>query len=506
MTKHQQAQKAQTLPLSIVVRNLFPPLAVTTAVKTSSSTTTKSSSPVDDDDSVANDTDYSDVHDRNYDDEEEEYDDDDHHNHINPMMVTTAFTSIERRCAWVSRNILHRLRLDIILKNQPEDDTGTGSGTSENTTTVIVCSMEQSHGTPHPRWDHVNERLLLSSTGPVPITECYARFVILNHGDDTRDGEAVLAEITLNPWKLRCLPSESDNTNNNHNTDNNSGRSRRNNMTSGMQMIIPHTLPPNTILIHYDDGCTRVLPDVYSLLLQREIIREEANNRDGAGELGWGGKQPQEREVPVFEEKVFDLLAEKSNSDVDVSLDTALSSASTFAPSSSAKEVASAELLPSPKNKDASSSVIFDDCIFDLMGSTDGNSSSGIGQSQTAAVETDAHVALSVDNEAHADTSEAGLQSNVLLRQDADDEKREEERVGPTTSSADREPEDELPMLALPAFKIENKLITSTADEEEEKEIEELRRLVHVERQLLETDWHRVTQVKLHLRRFIIAC
>ncbi len=162
------------------------------------------------------------------------------------MMASTTFTSIERRCAWASREILHRLRLDIILKNQPprkKDDTGTGSSSSDDdTTTVIVSSMEQSHGTPHPRWDHMNERLLstrLPSTGPVPINECYARFVILNHGDDIKEensqGEkgTILAEITLNPRNLRCLPSVSHclpsvshNANNNHNDVNNSGRCR----------------------------------------------------------------------------------------------------------------------------------------------------------------------------------------------------------------------------------------------------------------------------------------
>ncbi len=78
------------------------------------------------------------------------------------------------------------------------------------------------------------------------------------------------------------------------------------------------------------------------------------------------------------------------------------------------------------------------------MGSSDSNSRGSIGRSQTAAVTPDAHVALSVDTETHADTTDVGLQSNVLLQPD-DDEKKEEQ-FGPTTAPADGEPEEELPV------------------------------------------------------------
>mmetsp|Transcript_15425 Transcript_15425/g.28056 ORF Transcript_15425/g.28056 Transcript_15425/m.28056 type:complete len:101 (+) Transcript_15425:501-803(+) len=62
---------------------------------------------------------------------------------------------------------------------------------------------------------------------------------------------------------------------------NNNSNSNRNN-----SMIIPHSLPPNTILLHYDDGYTRVLPNLYWLLVQKGIITEcvmDHIKRSGSG-------------------------------------------------------------------------------------------------------------------------------------------------------------------------------------------------------------------------------
>ena len=62
---------------------------------------------------------------------------------------------------------------------------------------------------------------------------------------------------------------------------NSSDSSNRNNV-----MIIPHSLPPNTILLHYDDGYTRVLPNLYWLLVQKGIITEcvmDHIKRSGSG-------------------------------------------------------------------------------------------------------------------------------------------------------------------------------------------------------------------------------
>jgi len=483
-----QQPKPQPLPLSIVVRNLFPPLAVTLAAATSASASSSSSSSS----GVSDAPDSAD------------FNNDDHND--DPMMMTTTSTSIEGRCARASQEILHRLRLDIITKNRSQTvDAGGDSGdgdSDETATSLVVHSMEQSHSTSHPRWDHVNERLqstTLSST--VSIADCSARFVILHdtlHGDDAKVGNEqergiVLAKITLDPSKLRCLPSVSQNTDtvNNDNVDSNSSRRNSSNInSSGMHMIIPHTLPPNTILMHYDDGYTRLLPIVYSLLLQRGVIHEEENKRDGVVLLDRGKVKPQELEVPLFEDRAFDLLLDKSTSDVvmPMEMDTALESAS------AAVGVAAAELLPSSKKNDAPSMVIFDDSIFDLMGSSDGS-----GARQTAAVTTGANVATSADDVTGAKTTDVELQSHMTRRQEDDENDIEKKRLVTAPAVAvEREvtgqllsSEEELPLLPLPASNIEKQSVT-TCDEEE---IEELRRLIHLERKLLEEDWRRVAQV-----------
>lgn len=483
--------KPQPLPLSIVVRNLFPPLAVTPATATSASSSSSTTSS-----GVSDALDTADI-------------DNDDHNDNDPMTMPTTSTSIEGRCARASREILHRLRLDLIIKNQSHtEDAGGDSGDADcdetTTSSSVVHSMEQPHSTSHPRWDHVNERLqstTLSST--VSISDCSARFFILHetlYGDDDDDdakvgneqeGGILLAEITLDPSKLRCLPFTQNTDDGNDIID---SRSNNSNNNTGMQMIIPHTLPPNTILIHYDDGYTRVLPSVYSLLLQREIIYEEDNKRDGVVLLDRGKAKPQELEEPLFEDRAFDLLLDKSTSDVVMSIEMDTALATTTA--SAAVGEATPELQPSSTNKDASPMVIFDDCIFDLMGSTSDGSTS----KHTAAVTTGEDAATSADA-----VTDIEVQSHVTRRQHDNDNRDGEKKrlVTAAAAAVDGETtvpllpsEEELPLLPLPVSNIEKPDTIS-----DEEEIEELRRLVHLERQLLEEDWRRVTQVKFDFCR-----
>ena len=537
MPTKQQHEKPQALPLSITVRNLFPPLAISNAAAAAAAASVDDSDANASADSVCHDDKEVGCDDDN-DDDDDDVDENHTSNRNRLMMAATTFTSIEGRCARASRDILLRLRLDVILKNQPPTPTTKKDGNDDEiTTSVVILSMTQSHSTSHPRWDHINERLLLttllSSSAASSTTDCYARFVILNDGanDDTKTeshgqggGEVVLAEISLNPSKLRCLPSSvAPNTNmDDNNIDDNSingGSIRRsndnnnNNNSNGVQMIIPHTLPPNTILLHYDDGYTRVLPSVYSFLLQREIICENYDNGMRDGTTTRNEKEVHARKGPFFEDKAFDLLSDNSPSDAAVmSMGTTIASTSVIA--------SAAELLPPPSdNNDASSSVIFDDSMFDLMGSRndDGVCRSSRNAGQIVPVTTRPDVATNADAAAATKPHIYDIKSNVTLRQlDADDNEEDTEEaaaeenakllvssaapadrlttVGPTHPS-----EEELPLLPPNTSKIENKSFISDDDaDNEEEEIEELRRLVHLERQLLEEDWHRITKVKFH--------
>lgn len=157
----------------------------------------------------------------------------------------------------------------------------------DNDETIIYSQLSSGA---HPHWNHVNEHIQNSLDYIDTIT---ARFTVQ---DQT-------IEAPLDPSQLKRI-SQSD------------------------TMTIPHSLPPNAILIHYDDGWTRVMPGLYSLLTKRQII-EECKVEGGE----------------VFSEDVFDVLGE-ANDDVEISNQT----------------------------EGAKKESLYDDKVFYLLGERDNNS------------------------------------------------------------------------------------------------------------------------------------
>ena len=170
------------LPISISVRNVFPPLAVLNNVSTPQ---------------VENDTAIKD----------EGYCEGDT-NTIQSKQQTTnsssikqtlaskiSSSSVEDRCALVSREVLLRLRLDIVTKpilsvassNNDTEEIDNDTNRRSSGREILVYSSEQPSSTAHPKWDHVDEylsTLFNDEDTAVHTKNCnvlYARFVILSH-------------------------------------------------------------------------------------------------------------------------------------------------------------------------------------------------------------------------------------------------------------------------------------------------------------------------------------
>ena len=285
-----------------------------------------------------------------------------HHEHVtshkslSPRIILPL--DIKDRCAFVSSEVLLHLRLDIVFKNKDiienENEDADKSIKEER-----IFSCEKSYCTAHPRWDHLNEQISLlpcsrntsnktnenhasniesinnntndniiinnhqkkasltvntneatnnnDKTWETMYTDLYARFVIIDDPISSSTSssmhpptaispskhECILAEIPLHPSHLRYLP-----TANNNSLDDSSN----NNISS---MIIPTSLPPNAILIHYNDGHTRVLPNLYWLLIKKGIVCENAT-----AVMTTRGRKDGEKDAHRFSEKAFDVLGD----------------------------------------------------------------------------------------------------------------------------------------------------------------------------------------------------
>lgn len=380
-------------------------------------------------------------------------------------------SSVEDRCALVSREVLLRLRLDIVTK--PILSTSSGNDveeidndTSSSSKETLVYSSEQTSSTVHPKWDHVDEylsTLFNEEDKAVPSKNCnvlYARFVILS--DTTNDDnnpssvdikECILAEIPLHPSKLRRLPTitsndDQDTNNNNNNT----------------SMIIPNPLPPNTILLHYNDGYTRTVPNIYWTLVQRGIICESIVDpvikRYGSGEeYATTGESKDIGDDDRFEDKAFNVLPDDGvesklpeTSDV-VKLDESYSSNQ-----------------QGDQDTARDNSQTTEDKVFDLLGKAEGDNS----KAQPIQGESDTLFA--------SDPIDA---PNVVT---------EESPIGERSTEVQSEENEEIPHGSLPQLP---PLSISAESQTTQDEIEELRRMIKMEQHLLEEEQRSIQQVSV---------
>ena len=497
---------------------------------------------------------------------------------IKLLSTKISSSSVEERCALVSKEVLLRLRLDIIITKKhnivlPSSNADADAANDvledenkiEEEEEILIFSSAQSSSTLHPRWDHVDEHLesILNHYDLMKIenddatntttstADAYARFVILpsdhqNGGNNNNSSlsttteqpqestakankfnEWILAEIPLHPSKLRRLPTtqqftsssddeavQSNDTQSNINNNNNS-----NSNSSNSSMIIPSTLPPNTILLHYNDGYTRVLPSTYWILVQKGFINEsvvdpiikrhgsggsgytkshdDKDKMDGGGGGGGGGDT-------VFEDKTFNLLGKESVKDegrrrdddhqkddtpdnvyhdshkvFDLLGDTATTDNSMTTSCDTvhqSKEVPAQPSLPSTTNEQE---LVFhtSDLLLVNKSSQEDVSSNIVPEEEGRGTNeiTDSSCMGNDDEQATA------LNSEVVIN---DDEQILHDSISP-----------ELPHL--PAASIIQAEDCKTTRTTRDDEIDELKRLVQLEQHLLEEEQSRIDQVKL---------
>eukprot|EP00804_Cyclotella_cryptica_P029148 CCRYP_005317-RB/>CCRYP_005317-RB protein AED:0.06 eAED:0.06 QI:119/1/1/1/1/1/2/1147/501 len=298
--------KRAPLPTSVTIRNFFPPFAIP---PTAEGTIPPAPGSSDSGSRIAFET--------------EQKDDDALPSRITSTMASLSFWN--NRCDHL-RGMLMEIRLDIVLKRsnvECEED----AGSMDNDITTICTLPNQGGGAAHPRWDHLNEHIIQKQPCEDDEWEkdiyplLFARFVMLdqkakNNPSSSSHNNLLLGEVPIHPSHLRPLPFISDAS------------------AAFATIQMPHSLPPNAILIHYDDGCTRVLPSLYWLLVRKNVIDQRTdsllttqfNTEDGSAR---------------FNERAFDALGDRSEDK-----------------SSS----------PQDGKKNTESNSIYDDKVFDLLG------------------------------------------------------------------------------------------------------------------------------------------
>ena len=418
------------LPISITIRNLFPPLVVSAhynnADHEGDDSVTKDDGTTGDDESI-------------------------NEREIKPSLSSKISSlMVEDRCTLVAADVLLRIRLDILIQSE---------SSSSSIPETILYSSEKLNCTAHPRWDHLDEQLLLSDDtvqDDLLTANLYARFVAIRNDDNEQPAaateekdEIVLAHVSLHPSNLRRLPAKEDDHNNSS--------------SSGKNMTIPDSLPPNAILFHYADGYTRVVPNLYGLLVQKGITTEnivvdplkKSENEDDDGNSNDNDKDDINKSV--FEDDAFDALGTNfEGADVD----------------------------NRKKNTMHSSDDDNDDKMFSLL---------------DAPASSEGHDVNNDDEEPDTNgVDDATMDTSILTEEtdshDAIDLGRNEQSLSPI--QAHLPPiMDPLPQLvSLEAADTENRT-TANID----SEIEELKRLVHHERQLLEQERNQIKEETNHL-------
>lgn len=182
-------------------------------------------------------------------------------------------------CELASHEVLLRLRLDIVKLEGASDSGGTADAES------TLYSNEARHATAQPRWDHLNEQLDVADGMSSSAPNLRARIFVIGPGGDSR-----LADVPLDPSQLRPLP-----------------------VADKTRMFVPDALPPNCVLLHYDDGFTRIGPDIYQLLLREGVISDvvEADEANDAKSDQSNTKNEENEEI--FEERAFNALGEEKD-------------------------------------------------------------------------------------------------------------------------------------------------------------------------------------------------
>jgi len=154
-------------------------------------------------------------------------------------------------------------------------------------------------------------------------THSHANDMNMHSNAETTRTEIILTSASLNAKKLVILP-----VNPNTYDINSTSEAEEPSMlgVSKYTNAIPHALPRNSLMVHFSDGSTRVLPTLFSFLVKRGVIsgleqeRDKDGNISGSGNSNAGSRNGSKHDVQVdkfekrFEDDIFNMLTDSSSS------------------------------------------------------------------------------------------------------------------------------------------------------------------------------------------------
>ena len=158
---------------------------------------------------------------------------------------------------------------------------------------MLYSSLNTQHSI-HPSWNHLDERIeALNDGADLIYTNMQCNIVAYPSDNNSTQQEIVVTRVSLHPSRLRRLPDEISQDDNNS-------------INATWELCPPpRQLPPNAVIITFSDGSTRVCPPLYHLLVEQGVIVENNNPRDVSFHQD---EQEEYRRQLRFDDDVFDTL------------------------------------------------------------------------------------------------------------------------------------------------------------------------------------------------------
>ena len=200
-------------------------------------------------------------------------------------------------------DLLVPARLDIFFASDSEQRTNRRYSTTPDDdeerdqldADILLYSSTNNEGAIHPTWNHLDEQIEAFQEKPAArdaIYHCINCNVFATRAHKNSTEQVLLAQVPLHPSRLRRLPQEKE-SNNNDAT-----------VNYWEQRLPPKQLPPNAILIHFADGSTRVDPQLYHYLVEKNVIQE----RDPRDVSLIQDEEEEYKRRLRFDDTVFDTL------------------------------------------------------------------------------------------------------------------------------------------------------------------------------------------------------
>lgn len=205
-----------------------------------------------------------------------------------------------------------------------------------------------------------SERTPISPKNENSIIDENVEFDPIDFAENQNHSSIILATIPLHPILLRRLPLNMGGKTSQQQTSTGSPTSNppsldQNNINSSF----PSALPPNSLLVQYSDGTTRILPPLYKLLHKKQIISENSLSEAERFLLDSDQNEDHKRTIR-FSDAAFDHLKSTNNNNNNID-------------SNNTHHGNNKSRIPSVLAAPEKSSHSFDEDLFSLLGNKNNN-------------------------------------------------------------------------------------------------------------------------------------